>query len=845
MILQWLCEDFEALFRRDPRGRVILWCDAKSEFRGLLDRLENKLSMAGISLLLLDPAEGHGPLWVKWASEVGPAADRKVVIWLPYLRESLSTRPANGLRLECLLEYRYSGLEWLIEGKTPTLFGFLKNHKVPLPSKRSEQDALWRGDADSLLVKYTLANLEQDEAFWTSRSLSADAIRDSIVGDVDERLLSFLSDPEGEARYLQSTGIATEFASQVEARYGTRPDVQGDPSGWAHGFTERLVLVEVYSATGEPKDFSYEARLPELNLRDCWGELLVRWMRDLDHVEAFIRYARMINEQLDLRGWAQHQEGSPQSLPSLARARWERFVDELAAIDSGEKLSQRLHDALPLVEQESSGFWSEVVGELPGWKLTLSLEGQIRGIAAAEKELARYGRPAEFVSAYVERWYQIDLEHWRILVGSRRTEGLEMLAEIAERFYRSYLERVSQQFYESFADTPAWPPEGCRSVSEVTGSLYSVASGQRRAIIVVDALRFDLATDLASRFENAEVEGVVANVPTETFVGMSSLLPDLDIHAEVSKGGVKLLSKKAGGDLSYRAYRWRLLKAAGGRPLTKEEDEEADDLRAVRDMVKAPKVLPQVLVMFDRGVDSLGHPGGYDVCEHFQGVLDRLERAVRKLHRWGYRDIHVVTDHGFVLLKDSSNLPAVKAPEADRVAPRYALLKRDGRAIPGGVPFPLDPQWIVRLAPGLQSFAKAEGFFHGGATLQEVVIPHVTLGFKPPAQRLRVEATVAEPVIYGQTFVVQIAPIAPQTVDLFGVEPVAVRVFLGSPDSARSNERSLQFSSTEDLPQQVTLFLNREPPTSKGERIPVQVLDDATLESYAPELFVEAGKDLE
>lgn len=844
MIVQWLGEDFGALFRRDPRARVALWYDVKGEFKGLLDRLENELSKDDIALVVLDPAQAHGPLWVKWACEVGPAAGQKVVIWLPYTRESLSTRPTDALRLDCLLEYRYSGLEWLIEGKTPTLFRFLKSHMVPLPSKRSEQDALWRGDEKSLLVKYALANLDREETFWRSRPLSADLIRDSIVGNVEERLLRFLSDPDAEARHLQDTGIADEFATQVEGRYGNRPDLQEDPSGWARDFSEKLILLEVYAATGEPADFPYELRLPESALRAQWEELLPRWMRHLDYVEAFTKYARMIDPQLALRDWAHNQEGLPQSLPSLARARWERFVDELATIDSRRKLQQKLHNSLAMVRQESRGFWAKFADDLPGWKLTLSLEKQIAGIEKVEKDLEHYGKPAEFVTAYVNDWHKIDLQHWRILVESWKSEHLETLARIAERFYRSYLEQVSQRFYESFADNPTWPPENCRPVRELAESLYREPTG-RRAIVVVDALRFDLATELASHFEEACLEGFVANVPTETFVGMTSLIPGLDIQAEISKAGVKLISQKAGGDLVYRVYRWKLLKDIGARPLTTDENDDCDDLYTVRDLPKAPDNLPQLLVLFDRGVDSLGHPAGYDVCEHFQNVLDRLKRTIEKLHQWGYTDVHVVTDHGFVLLKDASKLPTIQAPNAERVSARYAFLKRNVGDMPGAVTFPLDPQWLVRLAPGLQSFSKAEGFFHGGATLQEVVIPHIHFEFTLPAQRLRVEASVAEKVIYGQTVVVRVAPTAPRMVDLFGVEPVTVRVFLGASGSPRSRERIVQFSSMEDPPQQVTLFLNREPPTLKGDRIPVQVIDSATDESYAQGLFVEAGRDLE
>jgi len=36
--------------------------------------------------------------------------------------------------LESLLEYRYAGKTWLLDGKEPTVFAFLRKRGLPLPS---------------------------------------------------------------------------------------------------------------------------------------------------------------------------------------------------------------------------------------------------------------------------------------------------------------------------------------------------------------------------------------------------------------------------------------------------------------------------------------------------------------------------------------------------------------------------------------------------------------------------------------------------------------------------------------------------------------------------------------
>ena len=56
-------------------------------------------------------------------------------------------------------------------------------------------------------------------------------------------------------------------------------------------------------------------------------------------------------------------------------------------------------------------------------------------------------------------------------------------------------------------------------------------------------------------------------------------------------------------------------------------------------------------------MDHIGHGDAESLIRHVHLEIERLARLVRKLHRWGYGHVHVVTDHGFVLL-DEQKLPS-------------------------------------------------------------------------------------------------------------------------------------------------------------------------------------------
>ena len=496
MILDWLTQDFADLFARDRRARVALWCDAKAEFRNLLPEVSEHFSVRDLVLLAFDTSKHQGALWLKWATEAGPGAGRQVVVWLPYAREDLSGSVDDGTRLDCLLEYTYAGLIWLIDGKPPTLFGFLKKHGVPLPTRRADQDPLWRGGPVSPLAKYVRMHLRRDVAFWSSKMLSLAAIEESLIGDSEERLLRLLADPQDEWEALQQEGIAEEFCSQIQARYAEAGELASDPDAWAKAFVTSLVLLEMFAATGEPNDFPFATKLPPRSRQLVLGELLRHWMRDRDHFETYRRWALDLEQGLDLREWASSHTGRPQALLSVAKDRWTRFLSGLREIGTHEtELRDYLNKQREYVVEEAKGFWARHTQDLPGWSLAGDLLELVEHVARATESAADINDAASLVEAYAQDWHRIDLAHWRLLAAARQAEEMELLASIANRFYIQYLDAAGRAFYDAFRDGGVWPPHGCRSITELTPRLYEEPAA-RRAILVVDALRFDLAAAL-------------------------------------------------------------------------------------------------------------------------------------------------------------------------------------------------------------------------------------------------------------------------------------------------------------------------------------------------------------
>jgi hypothetical protein len=271
------------------------------------------------------------------------------------------------------------------------------------------------------------------------------------------------------------------------------------------------------------------------------------------------------------------------------------------------------------------------------------------------------------------------------------------------------------------------------------------------AIVMLDALRFDLGATLAERLnrqegtERASVRPARAPLPSITALGMGLALPiaESDFQADVADGKWHLCRKGYTENLSQAAQRrqwWQQYGVPAGEQL---------DLAAVQaGTIPAPAPSRVRLVVHDAAIDKLGHD---DELE-FQGsgpVLDRYLSAIERLRDAGWRRILVVTDHGYI------HWPSSEERNAPFPAPDPVYASRRALAYPPGVPLagpharaPGDV-WQVACPSGAASFRAygGLGYFHGGASLQEWIIPCLAIEWPPDAQPLGVELATVDKIL--------------------------------------------------------------------------------------------------
>lgn len=450
MIGTWLTEELTDLFTRDPRLRVALWFDEKGEFARLLD--EGLFPPGDASFVLLryelDEKGGiyHGQLWLKaqmvWETRDlsrDDQARRQYVLYLPFPPEALEGVNGKGGpgSLEYLLEYQYRGRQWLIDGHKPTLFAFLRKHGVPLPQAQKEQRALWEGGRESLLAKFA----DRDSAFW-KQPLDANRANQAVIGDLEEHLFTVLSDPQRAVPYLAEHDLIAEFEKAMAEEFGFTQGVREDPSAWVKGFTVRLAVSERYEGHGQPADCRFLSLVPYANVRERWLRFWKRSKSDRDRSGVYQLLIRETEAEHDLTGWATDKPGNSQAFYHLPRARWERCFEAFKkAASSRAQVEAFLAEHEATIGAEADGYWAKSTGSLPGWGLLAEMCDLVNGAHQALTEGGEMKQPAEFVTAYYERWHQVDGLHWRILTGARQQAGMEPVLAAANLWYLHFLSK--------------------------------------------------------------------------------------------------------------------------------------------------------------------------------------------------------------------------------------------------------------------------------------------------------------------------------------------------------------------------------------------------------------------
>lgn len=384
--------------------------------------------------------------------------------------------------------------------------------------------------------------------------------------------------------------------------------------------------------------------------------------------------------------------------------------------------------------------------------------------ALAEADL-RMTSPAEGVKRYAASWYRLDQlyrkYHYHVQ-RSGQTSLLAPLSELVENHYaNSFVRRLNDHWQDQVNRLELWEVPGF--VQQRQFYRHHAAAFRRRdqkvAVIISDALRYEVAEELLreirklNRFE-AELSPMIGALPSYTQMGMAALLPHRTL-AFKGDGDRVLADGEETAGLQARAR--RLATGRDGdrtRTLSAEEvinlrNEEARSLFREHDLI----------YIYHNRIDAVGDKRDTEerLPEAAQDAIDDLTKLARKLTSANFSNILITADHGFLYqqqpLDESSYSIAEPRGREILMRNRRFVVGRGLEPIPGMRHFTAaalglsgDHEVLISNSNNrLRLQGSGARFVHGGASLQEIVVPVLRVGKRREEDVSQVEVQIIVP----------------------------------------------------------------------------------------------------
>jgi PglZ domain len=480
-----------------------------------------------------------------------------------------------------------------------------------------------------------------------------------------------------------------------------------------------------------PKTKEEEAALRELARRLRIG-----------FADAYVGLADRVEEELGLRN---------AKLPADALGAIDtfRFEEHSLLTHSGELIANRKFDeALGFVIEREHSFWLDRdVERKAQWEACRRMAEL--GSVATSVQLAvsrAQGDPSAWVDAYTAPrtegggWFRVDqaqrrLEAW---IANLDDEPEERPLGVVRRVYEDTCHAMAKGFTKALMEAN-WAVATSIHQTHIYSEVVAVRP-KPVAYFLVDAMRFEMGVELSERLPKTAEVGVrhaVGALPSITPIGMAALQPGASGSFSVVEQDGKLGGRIEDTFLPDLPARKKFAAAR----VPKLVDVALDELLSLQPSKLKKKIEgAQVVVVRSQEIDHAGETGfTFQARQVMDTVIDNLVRAIRKLAAAGVEHSVVSADHGHLFFAtDRDESMRTDAPGGNQVELHRRCWIGRGGATPSGcvrvsaaaLGYASDLEFVFPIGSGVFKAGGDLAFHHGGPSLQELIVPVVTIRMK-------------------------------------------------------------------------------------------------------------------
>lgn len=655
------------------------------------------------------------------------------VIWLPVSREDISYFQVFALQAEAVKEL--------------TLPEALAQYGLDIPSATLTE-------LKPILAAHAKEWLDYPKSHW--QELTPGNAKGTLVND--ERVLELLATPGLSFDSLISDNRFPIFKRRIVEDFGLPTPEADNPEKWRIQAVASLLLTEAAAncTNHPPVD---ERIITNGVARSLSLNLLYRWQKQIDFINYFEELAVKADKQSNLQTWAQNLTSIPLPLasPAAETTLFEGEVSRLSAITSFELLAKHLQANLDIYQHHASAFWGKQAKSPVAWEQLVKL-GHIANLLYQQRQAEKNWQTLpDAVKWFTTSGWLVDQAGEALFQEDHKLpQNLAGVRSQLRKAYQEHLNRINVTFCELLSHSSLASLNLPFAGDAIADIVNKATTKEPVAVLILDACRYDLGCRLAELINQGEpatrahISPAQAPIPSITALGMPLCLPGIsdklkiEISEKSSSSNWRVTATDFTGDLSTAEQRREWLKKnyklKDKSLLTVEEVLNTDTPESINS-----KNLGKLVFIFG---DDFDDHDGVLLPFGLNPTVERYATLIRRLRSGGYNTLCMVTDHGFFHWEPD-------ADEKDLAKPEGTTLWKSRRAIAGeslqhpsalklSVTASILDCCVPRSVNAFKTYGRL-GFFHGGATLQELIIPVLTAYWPNKTRKIDV---VLKPIVH-------------------------------------------------------------------------------------------------
>ncbi|WP_216936955.1 MULTISPECIES: BREX-1 system phosphatase PglZ type A [unclassified Acinetobacter] len=754
----------QALSRLFQKHRIVFWYDDKQELRDAfedlsiegVEKLEIQNNEFGIKYKLLREAPKQSFLLYKADKQPEPLQN-----WLLDIELANTTFRTDQVAI------------WLSELELPNEFAeIVEKHTAFFDASKAKVQAEKR----KTTLKKLLSNedtLSKVRLKMLAVCVGATQLADARIDLILEALLAELVNPKQEQfRLIQRCKLDDFFWQQVERFYGYTSE-QPTIKDFAIELFKSCYSMGVNSPlNGDGIHLSSDALV-----------FFKRWKDSRTHQEVFEElsdeYAELLSIEEDL---------NKRNLKEVIELDYFRLIDKKVLYELVKAVEHRTlseGEVTLWCRDRRQGHW---FSDFKYLYEAVDIASQF--LTLLDVIQLNMATSSEAVQGYISHWYKLDQlyrQYIYCLKESSQNTLLNSLSEKVENLYTNrYLLPLNNAWQYHVDAMSKW------EVMDVTPQnqfFYKwvkpyLDKNNKICVIISDAFRYEAGEEMVGRIRQedryqAKLDHALSSLPSYTQLGMASLLPQTDTLLNIvdnKTGTVNMGIQSTQGTEN----RDKVLKSAlGERACTIQAKQMLEmTIPENRELIKAHDVVYIYHNRIDHTGDKMQSEG--EAFEAVEKTFDDLMKLIKKLANANVNNLLITADHGFIYqnkpLEESDFLANDVKGEVLYNDRRFVLGKRlsCGQSLKAFTVEQLGLSGDVHAvipkgAQRLRLSGSGSRFVHGGASLQEVIIPIISINKKRQSDLTYVDVDI----LRGGTNVITSGQLS---VTLYQAEPVTDKI---------------------------------------------------------------------